>query len=325
MNGFCFSKGKLLFSLTDSLSELVSGGVSLQNGLSLLSERNSLLGECARFLHKSLSDGMAFSVALSVAPVLSVPDWYAAYISVAEECERLAPILSHVKSLLAHEKKTREKILSLLAYPCLVIFLTAAAGALSVFYFLPSFAPLFGENCAQIHGEAVKAMLGADFLLFCAFVLLVWVARKMLSSAPCLNVIQTMAFLSEHSVPTLHALSCAFAFVGREKNLAFALLSVRNRLLDGEKLCECFGSCFEKAGFKKEGRILSEFLYLCEQTGKQNGFARSACLLEAQNERREKILLASLQPVLLLLAAFYITVILKTAFLPYLTTFGGLL
>ena len=316
---------KLLFSLTDSLAELCAGGIPLQNAVSLLSERNSALGRCARLLHDALSKGMAFSVALGTVPFLSVPDWYVAYILVSEECGQISPILAHLRNLLLRERQLREKCLSLFAYPCLVLFLTAAAGFLSVFYFLPSFSFLFTESVSQVQKEAVDSILFADSFLLCSFFILVACVRKLLSSAPCLNVIRTMAFLSEHAVPMLQAVSCAFAFVGREKRVSFALLSVRNRLLDGEHIADCFGSCFEKAGFKTEGRVLSEFLYLCEQTGKQNGFARSAKILEEKQSRREKVLLAFLPPILLLLVASYITLILKTAFLPYLTTFGGLL
>ena len=325
MRKLLYSKRKLLFALTDALCELVGGGVPLPNALSILSARDTLVGSCARRLHKSLSDGMSLSLAFCSTTDIAAPEWFSAYISVAEECERIAPILLHLRNLLEHERRVREKMLALLAYPCFVILLTAAAGFFSVYFLLPSLSVLFGSDFSELQSQAVKTMVFADAALLLAFVLLVFFAKKLLSSPPCLHVIQTMAFLSEHDIPTIHAVSCAFAFTGREKKTAFALLSVRNRLLGGEKIAECFGSCFEEAGFRREGRILSEFLYLCEQTGKQNGFARSASVLEERQIRAEKIMLSSMQPLLLLLATFYVALILKTAFLPYITSLGGIL
>ena len=325
MKNLLFSRRKVLFMLTDALSELLSSGLSLQSSLALLSERKSPLGFCACHLHTALSSGMTLSVAFCSAPALALPDWYASYIAVAEECERISPILSHLRSLLFHEKMLREKIFAMLSYPCFVTLLTAAAGFFSVFYLLPSLSSFFGGDFSEAQKKAFETMLFADVGLLTVFAALVFFVSKVFSPSPVLNVIKTMAFFSEHDIPTLQAVSCAFAFVGREKKIAFALLSLRNRLLDGESIADAFGFCLEKAGFKAEGRLLSEFLYICEQTGNNNGFARSARVLEEKQARRERILLSSIQPALLLLASVYITVILKIAFLPYLTSLGGIL
>ena len=326
-----FSRKKRLISFTERLSELVSSGIPLQKSLGILgriSSGDKKLSEFCISLQKSLAEGSKFSAAMSMSDFVKTPDWYLAYISVAEECGNLASLLLHLKNLLSHEKESREKFLSAILYPGFLVLLTALSGFFSVRFFLPAFSELFcgGEKSARaIEAEALRTMLFADLFLFAGFFLLVFFLGKVIRVSPCLNVLRTMDFLSENSLPTLAAVNCAFAFCERDKKLAGALLSVREQLLDGEKIALCFGKCFEEAGFKKEGLLLSENLSLCEETGKNNGFKKTANYIWAKHEGQEKAFLALVQPILLVLASFYITLILKTAFLPYITNFGGLI
>jgi len=324
---FLFYK-KRLYLFTERLSLLVCGGNSLQKALFVISRingRDIKINHIGSFLHKSLLEGTKFSVAMSLSPFLKVPEWYVSFISVAEECGLLSPLLLYLKKLLEHEKSANEKLFSALIYPLLVVLLTFLAGAVSVFYFLPSFSAFWDGEIEEVLQEAIKTMIFADFFLIFSFAAIVVFMKKIVSCSPCVNVFRTIAFLSENSVPIFHSLSCSFAFSGKNKRLSLALLEIKNRLLEGENVAQCFGECFVKSGFKNEGLLLSENLALCEQTGKSDGFERTALFLETEAERNEKIFLSCLQPLLLFLAAIYVTLILKTAFLPYITNFGGLI
>ena len=322
---FFLGNRKRLSSFTDSLFELVSGGISLQKSLEILKksfEKDKKSRENISFLLASLFDGVKFSLALRMATIVRFPDWYCSFIAVSEECGNLSKVLCYLSEFLKKEKKTREKLASSLAYPLVVLVLTALAGLFSVFYFLPSFSLIF-ENAQDIKSEAIKTMILADVFIVFAFFLIFSVVKKILSENPCMAVLRTMAFLCSEHVPTLCAISCTFGFAARNKKIAFALLSVRNSLLGGEKLSACFGTCFEKAGFKKEGILLSENLLLDESTGKNSAFEKTVEVLQEWKNKKEKLLLSSLQPILLCVSALYISLILKTAFLPYLTNFGG--
>lgn len=330
MRGFyeIVTKKKRLCYFTERLSELLSSGLSLQKSLYLLGKmnfRDIRMNQLASFLQKALFNGTKFSVALKMAPFVSVGDWYSAFITVAEESGGIASILEHVKNILAREKMISQKVFEALLYPCLVIFLTAFAGFFSVFYFLPSFSVFFGENAVEIKENAVQTMLLGDVFLAISFFLLVFLARKILSSSPCTNVIKTMAFLSEASVPTMATVSCAFAVAGRNRKISVALLEVKNSLLDGEKIADCFGKCFEKAGFIHEGIVLSENLMLSQETGRGDGFSKTYAYFRERQEKGERLFFSVLQPLLLFVSAFYLVLILKSAFLPYITNFGGLL
>lgn len=323
-----FSNKKRLYAFTEKLAELTDSGIPLHKSFEIIAKncRNDRkIKSASEFLNKRLLEGTKFSVALKMMTCMTVPDWYAAYIMVAEECGCIRPILLYLKKLLENQNSDSEKFFDALIYPCLVCLLTALAGFFSVFYFLPSLAMLFSENVEQIQAQAARTMVLADIFLFAAFSCIALFMKKLCMPSSCLGVLRAMAFLTENSVPTLSAVSCAFAFVGRKKTLALALLSIRKNLLEGIKLSECFGAAFLKAGFKTEGVILAENLAIDQESGRANGFEKTAAFLARRNERRAKLFFSLLQPTLLFIASVYITLILNTAFMPYLTNFGGLL
>lgn len=319
---------KRLCGFTDTLSSLVGSGLSLQKSLAVIEKigpKDKKLSLLAKSLSESVSGGTKFSVALKMQDFLYVPEWYVAYISVAEGSGDVASVLVHLESLLLRRKETGEKVFVSLFYPCSLFILAAVLGFLSLSFLLPESAFFSGGDAAKIKENAVRTMIFADLGLLLSFFFIFGILRETLSESPCAQVFRSMAFLTDSSVPTLPAVSCAVSFCGGNKKLTRALLSVRESLLEGEKISDCFGLCFEKAGFRTEGILLSENLSVCEKTGGKNGFEKTAAFLESRKEKKEKAVLSALQPVLLFLAAVYIGLILKTAFLPYLTNFGGLL
>ena len=329
MKGFFdfFLRKKRLFLFTERLSVLVSSGNSLQKSLFIMGKLKThdiRLNQLASFLHKSLLEGTKFSVALSLIPFLKVPSWYISFISVAEECGALGAVLLYLQKNLEHEKCSGEKFVQVVAYPAFVVFLTGIAGILSVFYVLPSFSLVFGGETQKIQNEAIETMIFADFFLMLAFVSLVLLAKKIFSVSACVNVFRSISFLSENSVPIFLSLSCSFAFSEKDKRVSLALLETEKRLLEGEKIDSCFGESFFAAGLKNEGLLLFENLSLSQETGKNDGFERTAKNLESKSERLEKIFMSVVQPTLIFMAAIYICLILKTAFLPFITNFGGL-
>ena len=320
----CGEKARL-YAFTDSLWELVSSGISLQKSLELMKKscaKDAKVRENSGFLLKSLLDGVQFSLALEMSPAIHFPDWYCAFIGISEECGNLPHVLFYLKNFLKKEKMKHEKIVSALVYPVTVFLLTVIAGFLSVCYVLPSGSLIF-ENADEIKAEAIRMMLLADIGMFCAFILIFLSVKHALLENPCTRIFRAMAFLSREHVPTLSAVSCVFRFASQDKKSAAALLSAKSSLLNGSHLSECFGSCFEQSGFKAEGLLLSENLSLDEATGNNSGFEKTVSVLESRQEKREKLVLSLLQPALLCSVAVYITLILKTAFLPYLTNFGG--
>ena len=315
-----------LYSFTERLSELVSGGIPLQKSLHIIGKMNSSdaqMSNIASFLYKSLLDGMKFSVAMASCPFLKLPEWYIAYLGVAEECEKISQILIYLKQILSHEKKIREKFIVMLSYPILVTVLTAVMGFVAVFFFFPDFSPFFGGNFQEIQNSSIKSMIFADFFLFAGAATLLYFVKRSLSENPCLSVFKAFLFLSENGVPTLSAVSCVLSFLSGEKRIYLALLSVRNHLLEGEKVAACFGKCFEESGFKTEGMILSENLLLSEETGRNNAFEKTLDFLEGRKVLKEKMLVSILPPILFAFVALYLGIILKASFLPLIMITGG--
>jgi type II secretory pathway component PulF len=163
---------KRLFLFTERLSELISSGCPLQKSLYIISRLNSRdlkINQTASFLHKAILSGTKFSVAISLAPFIKVPEWYASFILASEECGSLPGILDYLKKMLGHEKMAGEKFFSALAYPLLVIILASAAGFFSVFFFIPAFQGFLGGEAEGIKSNAVKTMLYGDIFLMLVF------------------------------------------------------------------------------------------------------------------------------------------------------------
>jgi type II secretory pathway component PulF len=323
-----FGKKKRLLIFTERLFELISSGISLQKALFILSRMNFTdikLNRLASFLHKSILAGTKFSLAIKLAPYVSVADWYSAFITVSEEFGGISSVLEHLTLLLRHEKNTSRKIMDSLRYPCLLLASSAIAGYLSVTFILPSFSALFSENIRQIQENAVRTMIKADFFLLFVFSVFVLVTKKIFSQNQCAGIMKTLSFLRENSIPTLPAISCTLAFSSGNKRLSAALISVRKRLLDGEEISDCFGKCLEDSGFRQEGLLVAENLMFNQETGGKDAFAKAySCLCEIQ-ARREQVFLSSIQPFFLLVVAIYLCLISKAAFLPFITNLGGFL
>lgn len=321
-----------LMDFTEKLAELLSGGISVQDSLKILEKvykKKKRLSLLCSSIYENLAQGRPLSISMKICPYLKFPDWYLAYICLAEECGRIELVLKEVEKILSRKKKLYEKCFDALIYPLLLIFLTAFAGFLSVYYFLPHFLSSFGGSLKagenKIMEEAVQALYFGNIFLFISLFLILYFMRDFLLPGKCIQLFKNMAFLLDNSLPTLSAVSSSFSFGDGNKKILQVLNSIKKRLLEGEKVSQCFGQCLIQGGYKKEGLLLEENLILCEKTGNNRAFAKTAEILEEGRIKKERLFLSLLNPVLMLIVALYIGQILKSALLPYLTNFGGLI
>lgn len=328
MKSFFFSQKNRLYLFTERLSELVGSGLSVQKSLSILkafSFRDKKFREGTGELYFSLSRGSRFSAALKMASFIDFPDWYTAFISLAEECGCLSGILRHLMDILDYRQKCVKKVFSIMLYPLFLLFLTALTGIFFAFYFMPAYFFLFGEKGNDIQLLAKKAVMEANgFLLAFLFLFFVFLRKNFVEKTSC-QLFKSLSFLEENKIPTLRALTLAISFSSSDRKVSRALIAVKNQLLEGRSLSLSFGEAFEKSGLREEGIILSENLALCQETGKNNAFEKSYCFLSERQKLREKNFLSLLQPVIFLVTAIYAGFILKTAFLPFISDFGCLI
>ena len=320
-------KNTFILSFTEKVNELVSSGLSLQKSFLLLekiSGEKKELSLLCNFLHTSLAQGKRLSVALAMNRYLAFPDWYLAYITVAEECGCINQVLAHLIENLQKRSGQVAKCIDSLLYPLSVVLLTALAGFLSVFFLLPSFYYATGGNCHD-RSEQLSAMLMADFFLFSFFMLLLLAGKKVFAERTIHSVISAIAFLTERNLPTIYGVKCAFVFSEKDKKIASALHEIQQRLFRGEKTSSSFADCFSKNGYRREGLLLAENLLLGEQTGSSVAFKKTAEILRKRQLRREKAFLSMLQPLIFFAIAVYSGSILKVSLLPFITDFGGIL
>lgn len=136
-------------------------------------------------------------------------------------------------------------------------------------------------------------------------------------------VFQSLAFLSENSVPIAECVKSCFLFAEKSRKLESSLILTEERILSGWKISESFSKSFEESGLKNESRLLKLNLSLCQMTGKNDGFSKVARNLEEKSAKRAERFLGLLQPSLMFITAFYLWLLLKDIFLPVFMGIGG--
>ncbi len=316
---------KSLIVFTEALEELLSGEIPLSKSLEIISEtRNFGKKVClaASEILKNLNGGSCFFVALRKCSQLFFPVWYLSFISCSEKMGELNFIVKNILAILHKQSKNREKFFSLLIYPVFVALL-AFFGGVFAFHFLSD----FSSNFYPDGNSGLKTFFACFFpalsFLFSSYFFLFLLMRKTFCQNSSFFVFQSLAFLSERSVPVLECIKSCFSFTESSRKLEIALILTEERILSGWKISESFSKSFKEKGFKSEALLLDLNLSLCQLTGKNDGFSKIAKALDEKFVKREKRFLGILQPVLMFITAIYLWLLLKDIFLPMVMGIGG--
>lgn len=314
-----------LLLFTAALEELLSGGIPLSKSLKTISGTNPL-GKKVCFaadeIFQNLNNGSSFFVALKKCSQLVFPAWYLAFIECSEKSGTLNLIVKNILTILQKKKANREKFVSSLVYPVFVAIL-ALFGGFFAFHFLSDFSSglyFDGKNALK---SPLEIFFPAMSFLFSSYFFVFLSMKKILPLNPAVLVFQSLAFLSENSVPVLECVKSCFSFAEKSRKLESALILTEERILSGWKISESFSKSFEENCLKNETRLLKLNLSFCQMTGKNDGFSKIAKTLEEKSARRAERFLGILQPSLMFITAFYLWLLLKDIFLPVFMGIGG--
>lgn len=320
-------KNALLF--TDALLELVSAKIPVSDAVKILSEiegAGEKVRRAAAEISERLGEGSSFYSALEQVSSINFPRWYLSFLGLSEKSGGLGLTLFHLKEILEKRRESKAKLLSAVSYP---IFVAASAFCFGIFAFLvlPDFGSDFlnglGGNKTETKSIFTSLFPAVSFLAasgLCIFL----VMRKVFGGSPVILVFKSLGFLTENSVSVPDAIKNCFCFSENGRNLEQALLFSSERIERGEEIAAGFSKSFFEAGFKNEARILNLNLSVCEKTGKNDGFSKTADFLEKRRNKRIEKFLSALNPTLMLVTAVYLWLILKEIFLPVISGFGGI-
>ncbi|MGB8352462.1 MAG: type II secretion system F family protein, partial [Chthoniobacteraceae bacterium] len=133
-----------LEDFTRSLSSLLTAGVPLSRGLTILYKEASQPAAAAKWreLHDMVIDGTPLAQAMSRSPDV-FPRVYVAMVESGEAGGFLDIVLSQIADFQAREKEMRAKVIAALMYPAVLLTLAVGVVIFLMVFFIPRFQTLF--------------------------------------------------------------------------------------------------------------------------------------------------------------------------------------
>lgn len=319
-----------LLIFTEQLGHLLTAGMTLDEGLSILEKRlkQPRVQQMTRTLHQALVDGRSFSQALRDFPRI-FPPLYVNMVAAGEASGALPEILSRLVKHLMQAKDLRDRVQQALIYPAFLA--VAGMGLIVVFitYMVPQLTgflsqtggvlPLPTRILMQVHHAITGywwvvglAVVGAS-IGFRAFVRtdegrITW-DRFRLAIPGYGRVIRhryyaqfarTLGTLMENGVPLLRALELVTEIAGN-KFLESRLLEVRRAVIDGATL----STALQAQNLFPE--LFTDMMAVGEQTGHFAGTMQTiADVYERELDRTVAIVSQLIPPVIIVLIALVV-------------------
>jgi type II secretory pathway component PulF len=324
--------GQLLV-FTEQLGHLLTAGMTLDEGLSILEKRlkQPKVQQMTSALHRALVDGRSFSQALREFPRI-FPAIYVNLVAAGEASGALPEILSRLVKHLMQAKSLRDQVQQALIYPAFLAI--AGAGLITVFitFMVPQLTSFMAANGGSLP-FATRLLLQTDHLItgywwlgvlvavgaavgFRAFVrtedgrltwdrfrLVIPGYGRVVRHRYYAQFSRTLGTLMENGIPLLRALDLVTEIAGNrflEKKLA----EVRRAVIDGATLSTAL------AAQHLFPELFTDMMAVGEQTGH---FAQTmqtiADVYERELDRTVKIISALVPPVIIILIAAVVGVV----------------
>lgn len=345
-NGF---SNKLKEDFYTELSVLLSAGVSLKEGLELLSasQKKKTAKDILLQIVTDLVDGKSMSNAIESHKAFSEYEYYS--IKIGEETGTLAAVVKQLGAFFSRKNQQRRDVISALTYP-IIVFSTAFLVVLFMLQFVvPMFQDIFRQNKVDLPGitkfiigvsEFVKSygilLILAILILFASRVLFnkkEWYRRfkdRLILKIPFFgNFIKTVylsqftqaiALLAASKVPVVNSIQLVKKMI-KFHPLQDALHSVENSIIKGATLSESLAT----------HPIFSDKMIALVKVSEQTNqtefiFERLNTQYHEQVQRQSKMMSTIMEPLIIVFVGIMVGVILIAMYLPMFklgTVLGG--
>jgi type IV pilus assembly protein PilC len=340
-------KSKNLMIWTRQLATLIDSGLPLLRGLNVLSnqEPNPVLKSTVLQLADSVQTGSTFSESLSQHPKV-FNKLYVNMVKAGELGGVLELVLNRLAEYQEKAQKLKNKIVSAMVYPVIVIFIAVAIVVFLLTYIVPQFNEIF-ENMVQGGKEAMpaltKAVIGAsDFLvhywyIIVGFIVFVVMGFKAWSStktgrrtvdrlklkAPLFGPVilkssvarftRTLGTLVTSGVPILQALNITRDTAGNNV-VADAIMRVHDAVKEGESMVNPL----------EASKIFPPMVISMVEVGEETGqlpemLLKIADVYDDEVDNSVSALTSLLEPIMIVVLAVIVAVIVLALFQPLLT------
>ncbi len=331
-------KRELVIDFSDKLSELLRSGVPLHDALTLLSEIEDNKFFFLDDLKSNISSGIDFSDALKNLSV-DFPKGYTDVIKAAEKSGRLADALS----MLADEYENEERFVSGIAQAVIYPAIIALFGLLTLFilfvYVVPKIESIYADTNMKLPFITELILVAGKYavrffpfvLFFILFFIIALFVRKirtgifsflllkflpklpvigdLISDARYYKVYSSLALMFKNGVSVVDALGVAAGMSGIGR-----LGESLSNILSGVKGGRTISDAMDAEGLP---RFDAGIVKVGERGGNYAGsFSRLAGMYEKSIEKKEKIILNLLEPLMILFIGAFIGIIIIALLVP---------
>jgi len=334
---------RLLFLtlFTSSLSKLIQSGLTLPQSLKILTNQNSGNRFIKSKLEKTLREiecGSALSDAISSSSDL-FPDYLIAAIRAGEECGQLTDVLNRSSDFFSRLRKLRDKFLTSMAYPSLLLLLSIATLIVLFAVVIPELATMYDELGAEMPWQSqvlieVSNTLSENLLLVILSVLgilsaLTWqivvsrktggvtssvarlpIVRRFLSLAELTDFLGILGILLSSGVSLPKGLSTASSVISDQKN--------RGQV---DTMAECIESGESFSAALPRFAILPDYVRDILSIGDEanclpESLEHASGIVRSDLEERIKIFTALLEPSMVVIVAGIVAFVVYSVLLP---------
>ena len=334
---------------TGELCDLLEAGMTLGNALNSLLGRaeDSGRGPILTALRDAIVGGANFSDALAQHPKIFSP----IYVNMIRAGEASGSLPEVLRRLIIHFERTqslRQRMISAMVYPVIVLIMGFAVGIFSITVILPKFETVFAQMGSNSLPLMTRMLLGISGWLTKYGVLLIigsvflgvglyryvqthagrrwWdrlklrapLVRGVVASGVYANFARTLQSLMENGVPVLNALRITSQTIGNAV-ISDELDKARERVTDGTSISGplAAGGVFP--------RMLIDLLAIGEQTGDMPAaLGHVAKRYETELDHNVTILTTALEPILIVAVALVIGFVAISIMMAVLSVTSGL-
>ncbi|WP_165323599.1 type II secretion system F family protein [Rhizorhabdus phycosphaerae] len=331
---------KALSTVTRQIATLVSSDVNVEQALKLVAEsaESAALRSLLLDVRGAILDGYSFAAALRLHPA-TFPEFFTASVAAGEQAGKLSEVLAHLADFVEARQRNQQKIQLALLYPALLAVVSFGMMALLMVYVVPDIVRVFISRGAdlpfltraliaisaglQSYGLALLLLISGGIFLFGRWLRApanrlgfdrtlagTWPIARFSRQYNAARFAASLATLVQSSVPLVDALNAAAAVT---PNLHFrqAALRVAERVREGASLQAAMG----------ESGIFPAMLVAIVASGENGGqlgpaLARAAAELERELEAMASMLVALVEPMVLLMMGGLVLLMVLAILLP---------
>ena len=342
---------RTVLEFTQMMEELIVSGLSIKDSLDVMcvvDDKNKTQGKIAQRLLENIKKGDSFSDA-----IINMPDYfsdvYCGIINVGNKIGSVEKIFPRLRMYLEMKKKLRDKLISAITYPCLVLFTAIIAFFSMILFVFPKLKTMFAEfggNAAETletnisNMQNIFAIIITVILIFVTALFTIKILEKQNSNIKIksdriklhipfighfLSCFETLNFSFAMETLTGGGVSVETAIKEAESvvsNSAYkqSLENVKDRIQKGEAL----SSAFSKHSIFPI--YMTKWILIGERSGNtEQVFSQIRKYFQNKIEQNITKFMSLIEPTLILLIGILLLLLVFTIIVPVFSLYGSIL